>query len=237
MKANSGKILVIDHEREICQLLKNRLTLLGYEVILTSNVKQALTIFTNETPDLVILEIFLPNFDGYSLCFQIREISKVPIIILTALNNISDRILTLQLGVDDYITKPFSQKELEARIKSLLRRSYTQYNIPPNKKQKTLQIGNLLIDTHSRILFKKNLKIKLTNIEYNLLEFFIENSGEKLSRETILDKIWGYTPERYVDTRIVDVHISRLRSKIEENPSKPDLILTVRNIGYKFQRY
>ena len=237
MKIDNRKILVIDHEIEISQLLKTRLTFLGYEVSISSNGKDALTSFIKEAPDLVILEILLPKLDGYSVFRKIRENSQVPVIVLTASTTISDRIMGLELGVDDYIIKPFSIKELEARIIALFRRSNTQFQKPPKKKQKKLQIGTLIIDMNDHLVSKEGKNINVTDIEYNLLEFLIENSGNKLSRTTILENVWGYIPERYVDNRIVDVYISRLRSKIEENPSRPDLILTVRGTGYMFQRY
>lgn len=237
MKIDNRKILVIDHEIEISQLLKTRLTFLGYEVSISSNGKDALTSFIKEAPDLVILEILLPKLDGYSVFRKIRENSQVPVIVLTASTTISDRIMGLELGVDDYIIKPFSIKELEARIIALFRRSNTQFQKPPKKKQKKLQIGTLIIDMNDHLVSKDDKNINVTDIEYNLLEFLIENSGNKLSRATILENVWGYIPERYVDNRIVDVYISRLRSKIEENPSRPDLILTVRGTGYMFQRY
>ena len=237
MESYNGKILIIDHEVEICKLLKTRLNSLGYEVLLAYDGQEALVHFSKEKPDLIILEIFLPSLDGYTLYRKIRKNSQVPIIILTALTNISDRLKVLELGVDDYITKPFYPKELEARIKYLLRRLPTPPKSGPNKRKGSLQIDGLKIDLHTRIVSKNNLKIKLTDIEYNLLEFLIENSGNKLSRVQILSNIWGYTPERYVDTRIVDVYIARLRTKIEKRPSNPELILTVRGIGYMFQQY
>ena len=237
MESYNGKILIIDHEVEICKLLKTRLNSLGYEVLLAYDGQEALVHFSKEKPDLIILKIFLPSLDGYTLYRKIRKNSQVPIIILTALTNISDRLKVLELGVDDYITKPFYPKELEARIKYLLCRLPTPPKSGPNKRKGSLQIDSLKIDLHTRIVSKNNLKIKLTDIEYNLLEFLIENSGNKLSRVQILSNIWGYTPERYVDTRIVDVYIARLRTKIEKRPSNPELILTVRGIGYMFQQY
>jgi len=136
VKIDNRKILVIDHEIEISQLLKTRLTFLGYEVSISSNGKDALTSFIKEAPDLVILEILLPKLDGYSVFRKIRENSQVPVIVLTASTTISDRIMGLELGVDDYIIKPFSIKELEARIIALFRRSNTQFQKPPKKKQK-----------------------------------------------------------------------------------------------------
>ena len=153
---------------------------------------------------------------------------------LTALGGISDRVTGLELGADDYVIKPFSPKELEARIRSVLRR--TQKPVTQKANSEIFYMGNLKIDTLKRQVFKSNRRIKLTGTEFNLLELLINRAGERLTRTLILDKIWGYIPERYVDTRLVDVHISRLRSKLEEAPSNPDLILTARGTGYMFQK-
>jgi len=237
VKGDTQKILVVDNEIKIRQLLAKRLTILGYKVFLASNGKEALQNFTNKQPDLIVLDIILSKLDGYEVCRRIRMNSHVPIIILTALDSISDRVMALEIGADDYIIKPFSLNEFEARIRSLLRRSSLTFQTLPNKKRKRLQIGNLYVDMNTKTISKNNLRIKLTILEYSILELLIENAGKKLSRLTILNNIWGYTPERYVDNRIVDVHISRLRLKIEDNPSNPDIILTVRGFGYMLQRH
>jgi OmpR family response regulator RpaB len=147
-----------------------------------------------------------------------------------------DRITGLELGADDYIVKPFSPKELEARIKAILRRSINNgqfYNLPSSG---VLTVGLLKIDTNRRQTYKNNERIRLTGMEFSLLELLISRSGEAFSRAAILQEVWGYTPERHVDTRVVDVHISRLRAKLEHDPSNPDLILTARGVGYLFQR-
>ena len=190
--------------------------------------------FKKERPNLVILDLMLPKIDGYGVCRELRKESKVPIIMLTALGGISDRVTGLELGADDYVIKPFSPKELEARIRSVLRR--TQKPVTQKVNSEIFYMGNLKIDTLKRQVFKSNRRIKLTGTEFNLLELLINRAGERLTRTLILDKIWGYIPERYVDTRLVDVHISRLRSKLEEDPSNPDLILTARGTGYMFQK-
>lgn len=233
MEVYNEKILIIDNEIETGQLLKRRLTNLGYNVILTLTVNDALVSFTRECFDLVIIDIILPKLDGYEICRKIRNTSKVPIILLSALGSIQNRIMGLDLGADDYIIKPFSPKELEARIRSVLRRCTIHHTLA-RKRKKNLEIGNLVINLNKRFVFKNNLEIKLTSIESNVLELLVNNAGKELSRTMILDNVWGYTPQRIVDTRIVDVHISRLRLKIEENPSDPDLIITVRGIGYVF---
>ena len=238
MEIYNEKILVVDDETSIRQILETRLSIRGYKVILASNGEEALYMFKKESPNLVILDIMLPKIDGYEVCSEIRKKSQVPIIMLTALGDISDRVIGLELGADDYVMKPFSPKELEARIRSVLRRTDSS-NIVTEKRtnESRLQIGTLVIDTNKRQVFKGKERIKLTGMEFNLLELLVTKAGERLSRSMILDRVWGYTPERYLDTRVVDVHISRLRSKLEEDPSNPDLIITARGTGYMFQRY
>jgi OmpR family response regulator RpaB len=233
---NNEKILIIDDDLTVIQILRTRLTNLGYRIVRSPNGKDALTKFWKEQPDLVILDIILPKFDGYELCRKIRIDSQVPIIILTALSKLSNRIRALELGADDYIIKPFSPPELEARIRSILRRTNLN-QVFTTLKKKEFKIGNLSIDMNTKCIAKDDFKVKLTNIEYSLLNLLIENTGKALSRTIILNNIWGYTPERAVDTRIVDVHIARLRLKIEEKPSTPYFILTVRGIGYMFQNF
>jgi len=233
-EVQNEKILVADDEINIRRILETRLSIRGYKVFLAADGEEAITMFKKERPNLVIL--------GTSCCLKLMvtvfavnyEESKVPIIMLTALGGISDRVTGLELGADDYVIKPFSPKELEARIRSVLRR--TQKPVTQKANSEIFYMGNLKIDTLKRQVFKSNRRIKLTGTEFNLLELLINRAGERLTRTLILDKIWGYIPERYVDTRLVDVHISRLRSKLEEDPSNPDLILTARGTGYMFQK-
>ena len=232
MKLDTKKILIIDEDEKVCQILQMRLSALGYIVSLMKNENDAITIFEKEKPDLVILDIFLSNVDGYSTCFKLCQKSEVPIIILTALGDIPDRILGLHMGADDYIVKPFSLKEFEYRINSNLQRIKNKsFNL-----QSTLKKGNLEINIHKKQIFKNQINIKLTLLEFSLLEFLIIKAGEKLSRSFILSKVWGYIPERYIDMRIVDVYISRLRAKLEDNPNNPDYIITIRGLGYMFQQ-
>jgi OmpR family response regulator RpaB len=236
LESHKEKILVVDDEVSIRRILETRLTMIGYSVLTASNGEEALFMFKKESPNLIILDIMMPKLDGYGVCEEIRRTSDVPIIILTALGDIMDRITGLELGADDYIVKPFSPKELEARIKAILRRSITNgnfYNLPSSG---ILTVGLLKIDTNRRQTYKNNERIRLTGMEFSLLELLISRSGEAFSRAAILQEVWGYTPERHVDTRVVDVHISRLRAKLEHDPSNPDLILTARGVGYLFQR-
>jgi two-component system, OmpR family, response regulator RpaB len=230
------KILVVDDEINIRRILETRLSIMGYEVITAADGEEALFLYRKEMPNLIILDIMMPKLDGYGVCQEIRKESEIPIIMLTALNDVTDKITGLELGADDYIVKPFSPKELEARVKSILRRVDKLPNVPLNNNLGILSIGNIKIDSNRRQVYKHNEKIRLTGMEFSLLELLISKSGEPFSRSSILQEVWGYTPERHVDTRVVDVHISRLRSKLEEDPSNPDLILTARGIGYLFQK-
>ena len=231
------RVLIVDDEVNIRNVLKTRLTNIGYTVFLAADGQEALNLYRKLDPTLIILDIMLPKLDGFEVCTEIRKESQIPIIMLTALNDISERVMGLELGADDYITKPFFPKELEARVRSILRRRNDQFPSRNIKKSNTLQIGPLTFDFTKRQVFRESLKIKLTSMEFNLLELLVANAGMQLSRALILDNVWGYTPERSADTRVVDVHISRLRSKIEDDPSDPDFILTARGTGYMFPKY
>nr|YP_009393422.1 putative transcriptional regulator OmpR [Symphyocladiella dendroidea]ARW61984.1 putative transcriptional regulator OmpR [Symphyocladiella dendroidea] len=236
MDNHKEKILIVDDEISIRRILETRLSMIGYEVISASDGEEALQIFKKEYPTLVVLDVMMPKLDGYGVCQELRKESDVPIIMLTALGDVSDRITGLELGADDYIVKPFSPKELEARIRSVLRRidKITINSSIPNSG--IINIGFLKIDTNKRQVYKNHERIRLTGMEFSLLELLISKAGEAFSRSSILQEVWGYTPERHVDTRVVDVHISRLRAKLEDDPSNPDLILTARGTGYLFQK-
>ena len=236
MENHKEKILVVDDEASIRRILETRLSIIGYKVITASDGEEALILNRKETPNLIILDVMMPKLDGYGVCQEIRKESEIPIIMLTALGDVADRIIGLELGADDYVIKPFSPKELEARIKVILRR-VEKLSLTPNLSTSgILSVGSIKIDTNRRQVYKNNEKIRLTGMEFSLLELLITKSGEAFSRSSILQEVWGYTPEKHVDTRVVDVHISRLRSKLEEDPSNPDLILTARGIGYMFQK-
>jgi len=228
-------ILVVDDEASIRRILETRLSMIGYQVITACDGEEALEIFRQHLPDLVVLDVMMPKLDGYGVCQELRKDSDVPIVMLTALGDVADRITGLELGADDYVVKPFSPKELEARIRCVLRRvEKDQTAAIPNSG--VVRIGELHIDTNKRQVFRGNERIRLTGMEFSLLELLVSRSGEAFSRGEILRDVWGYTPERHVDTRVVDVHISRLRSKLEDDPANPELILTARGIGYLFQR-
>ncbi|MEI6030104.1 MAG: response regulator transcription factor [Synechococcaceae cyanobacterium ELA739] len=228
-------ILVVDDEASIRRILETRLSMIGYQVITACDGEEALELFRQRSPDLVVLDVMIPKLDGYGVCQELRKDSDVPIVMLTALGDVADRITGLELGADDYVVKPFSPKELEARIRCVLRRVEKEQpaGIPTSG---VVEIGALRIDTNKRQVFRGSERIRLTGMEFSLLELLVSRSGEAFSRGEILRDVWGYTPERHVDTRVVDVHISRLRSKLEDDPANPELILTARGTGYLFQR-
>ncbi len=233
---NKEKILIVDDEASIRRILDTRLSMIGYIVITACDGEEALSLFRRESPNLVILDIMMPKLDGYGVCQEIRKTSDIPIIMLTALGDVADRITGLELGADDYVIKPFSPKELEARIRSVLRRTEKIQLTSTGNNSGIVQFNFLKIDFNRRQVYKADERIRLTGMEFSLLELLISKSGQAFSRGEILQEVWGYTPERHVDTRVVDVHISRLRAKLEMDPSNPDLILTARGTGYLFQR-
>ncbi len=236
MENHKEKILVVDDEASIRRILETRLSMIGYTVVTAADGDEALAVYKKELPNLIILDIMMPKLDGYGVCQEIRKDSDIPIIMLTALGDVADRITGLELGADDYVVKPFSPKELEARIKAILRRVDKMSLHNTSVASGIISMGGIKIDTNRRQVYKQNEKIRLTGMEFSLLELLMSKSGDAFSRASILQEVWGYTPERHVDTRVVDVHISRLRSKLEEDPSNPDLILTARGTGYLFQK-
>nr|BDA97389.1 regulatory component of sensory transduction [Cryptomonas sp. NIES-345] len=229
-------ILVVQNEVITCQMLTIQLSMMGYSVCTATDGEEALEIYRRENLSLVILDIILPKLDGYAVCKFIRCGSDIPIIILTALGDITDKITGFDLGVDDYMTKPFLFREFEVRVRVALKRFTKLAPILNSFSSNFLFFGSLRIDLNKRQVYKKNEKVRLTGMEFSLLELLISNSGQAFSRASILEEVWGYRPERHVDTRVVDVHVSRLRSKLEVDPSNPDLILTARGIGYLFQK-
>ena len=234
------KILVADDEASIRRILETRLKMVGYDVVVTEDGEEAVEVFNKENPDLVVLDVMMPKMDGYGVTREIRRTSDVPIIILTALGDVSERITGLELGADDYVIKPFSPKELEARVKAVLRRTSDKNVVVPTGgkavAKNVITTGNIKIDTARRQVYRKNERIRLTGMEFSLLELLVNNSGQAYSRNEILQHVWAYPPDHRIDTRVVDVHISRLRSKLEADPANPELILTARGIGYMFQR-
>ena len=234
------KILVADDEASIRRILETRLKMVGYDVVVAEDGEEAVEVFNKTNPDLVVLDVMMPKMDGYGVTREIRRTSDVPIIILTALGDVSERITGLELGADDYVIKPFSPKELEARVKAVLRRTTNKEVVVPTGTKavakNVITTGSIKIDTARRQVYRKNERIRLTGMEFSLLELLVNNSGQAYSRNEILQHVWSYPADHRIDKRVVDVHISRLRSKLETDPTNPELILTARGIGYMFQR-
>ena len=232
---SNGKILIVDDEPALRLILTTRLSLAGYQVVAAADGEEALEVYAKEDPDLIVLDVMMPKMDGYGVCQALRQESNVPIIMLTALGDVGDGITGLQLGADDYLAKPFSPKELEARIACVLRRVKDRRNTVETDRT-TIQVGTLRIDTRKRQVFREDRRIRLTHTEFSLLELLFNRNGEAVPRAEILQTLWGYAPRVQADMRVVDVHVARLRSKLEDDPRNPEVILTVRGTGYAAPR-
>jgi OmpR family response regulator RpaB len=229
---NKGKILVVDDEASIRQIIEARLKMTGFEVLTAVDGVDALECYHAEHPDLIVLDIMMPRMDGLHVCREIRKKDMIPMIMLTAKSDIADRIHALEMGADDYMIKPFSPRELDARIKAVLRRTY----VKPTKPA-MIEVDQIVIDLGRRQVTRAGERVKLTEMEFSLLELLALNPGKAFSRNDILQQVWGYRLNQYSDTRVVDVHVSRLRSKLEKDVSDPELILTARGTGYMFQNF
>ncbi len=230
------KILVVDDEAAVRRILTMRLSMAGYRIVTAEDGQQALEVWQQEQPDLIVLDVMLPKLDGYGVCRELRRTSNVPIIMLSALGDIADRITGLDLGADDYLPKPFSPKELEARIATILRRFEDSTPASSSPSQGVISISNIEIDTNRRQVFQNGERVPLTYTEFSLLELLFRQPGRVVPRGEILEELWGYPPRRAADLRVVDVYVARLRSKLEPDPRNPELILTVRGTGYTSQR-
>ena len=233
-------LLVVDDEPAVRRVLVMRLQMAGYRVICAEDGEEALALFHREQPDLVVLDVMLPKLDGFAVCRRLRAESCVPIIFLSALDAITERVAGLDLGADDYLPKPFSPKELEARIATILRRvgrgsATTEPRELPSGSG-VLRLGDLVVDTNRRQVTRDNQRIALTYTEFSLLELLFREPGRVVPRAEILEQLWGYPPRRAADLRVVDVYVARLRGKLEPDPRNPELILTVRGTGYASQR-
>ena len=227
----SKKILVVDDEKAIADIIKFNLKKEGYEVITAGDGEEGVIKAFTENPDLILLDIMMPKIDGYEACKRIREKLSIPIIMLTARAEEVDKVLGLELGADDYVTKPFGIRELMARVKANLRK-YEVVSKEENTPSNTLECGKLVIDLDKYEVIKDGSVIDLTFREFELLKFLAQKKAQVFSREVLLEKVWGY--EYFGDVRTVDVTIRRLREKIEDDPSKPMYILTKRGVGYYF---
>ena len=227
------KILIVDDEALLVKGIRFNLQNEGYEVITGSNGLEALELVQNQNPDLVILDVMMPEMDGLTACTKIREFSDVPIIMLTAKTDDMDKLIGFDLGVDDYLTKPFNILELKARIRALLRRAAAKTENEPVQSA-ILAIGSIKLDLDARNAYRDGTSVDLTAKEFDVIEFLMRNPNRVYSREALLDTIWAY--EYRSDIRTVDVHIRRLREKLEENPAQPQYILTKWGVGYYFRK-
>jgi len=229
MNDQKTKILVVEDESSIRRFITLNLEMAGFDVFEAASGEAALSAISASIPDVVVLDLMLPGIDGFSVCRSIRENEKQPLIImLTAKGQDTDKILGLELGADDYMVKPFNPYELIARIKAMLRRR-GQFD----SGSKILSFGKLKLDVTANKLFKNDTYVELTPTEYSLLKMFMENPEKALKRDDMLDAVWG--EDFFGDTKTLDVHIRRLREKIEDNPSNPDHIITVWGSGYRWQ--
>ena len=224
------KILVVDDEDLLVKGIRFNLQNEGYEVITGSNGLEAVQAVQTQNPDLVVLDVMMPEMDGLTACTKIRAFSNVPIILLTAKVADMDKLMGFEQGADDYLTKPFNILELKARIRALLRRSGAE----DKKSANELTIGSITLDLDSRNAYKSGVLVELTAKEFDVVEFLMRNPNRVYSRESLLDTIWAY--EYRSDIRTVDVHIRRLREKLEENPAEPNYIMTKWGVGYYFRK-
>ena len=224
------KILVVDDEDILVKGIRFNLQNEGYEVITGSNGLEAVALTQSQSPDLVILDVMMPEMDGLTACSKIREFSDVPVILLTAKADDMDKLIGFDHGADDYLTKPFNILELKARIRALLRRA----SHGPKNESRLLSIGTISLDLDARNAYRSGKLADLTAKEFDVIEFLMRNPNRVYSRESLLDTIWAY--EYRSDIRTVDVHIRRLREKLEDNPADPQHIMTKWGVGYYFRK-
>ena len=224
-------ILVVDDEEDLLELVRYNLSKEGYDVSCVTSGEEGLQVVTTKAPQLVILDLMLPGKDGYDVCKEIRQVSNVPIIMLTAKDSEVDKVVGLELGADDYVTKPYSSRELVARIHAVLRRNGdTGFSSDGGH---VLVAGPVRMDTERHQVSVNSVTVNFPLKEFELLEFLMRNSGRVVTRMQLIDRVWG---SDYVgDTKTLDVHIKRLRAKIEMDPANPSLIQTVRGLGYKME--
>lgn len=232
-------ILIVEDEQNINDILVYTFSKEGYKTLSATDGVKGLEMALNDNPDLILLDIMLPGMDGYEVCKKVREKSNVPIIMLTAREDEVDKVLGLEFGADDYITKPYSVRELTARVKANLRRSlFAAENAAAaenaDEDQNTIVSGDLTINTERYEVTKKGKTIDITLREFDLLKFLAMQPDKIFSREKLLENVWGY--EYYGDVRTVDVTVRRLREKIEDDPSMPKYIITKRGVGYYFNK-
>ena len=224
------KILIVDDEKDIVKMLDYNLKKESFRTVLAYDGENAIDLANRDNPDLIILDLMLPGMDGLEVCKTLKKenkTAKIPIIMLTAKAQEADKIVGLELGADDYVTKPFSPRELIARVKAVLRRMHEKEKLP-----EVLKIGDLTLDFSKIMVYVKNRPVGLTTKEFELLKILIKANGRVLSRDYLLDTIWGFDHAVEIQTRTVDVHIRTLRKKLKSEAKR---IITVKNYGYRFQ--
>jgi DNA-binding response OmpR family regulator len=231
MAQQAPRILLVDDEHSVQKLLASALRKDGYEVVAALDGRAALDRVADGSFDLVVLDLMLPKIDGFEVCRQVRATSSVPIIMLTARVEEIDKVLGLELGADDYITKPFSMREFRSRVKAVLRRS--QLARAEETAEEELEDGELRIDFDKRRVTVEDEPVRLTYVEFEILAALARHPGRVYSRSTLLERVWG--DSAYRDPRTVDVHIRHLREKLERDPKTPELVQTVRGVGYRFR--
>jgi two-component system KDP operon response regulator KdpE len=223
-------VLVVDDEKALRDFVRRNLEIRGFQVLSAANGLEALALFNNNSVDLVVLDLMMPHMDGLETVRRIRQKSLVPVIVLSALGEEEDKIRALDMGADDYLTKPFGVGELLSRIQAVLRRArWTQSNVP---EQSQLVSGDLVVDRERREVTRAGMPIDLTPTEFELLVYLMENAGKALPHKAILKRVWG--PEYGQETEYLRVYIGRLRQRIEPDPGSPQYLLTIRSIGYTF---
>ena len=225
------KILIVEDESSFSEALAFLLGKEGFEVSVAEDGRAALNIFAKEGADLILLDLMIPEISGVDVCRTIRTTSQVPIIMLTAKDAEIDKVVGLELGADDYVTKPYSSRELIARIKAVLRRGISDADL--NGEQEVISVGPVRLDTARHQASINGNPVALPLKEFELLEFLMRNSGRVLTRSQLIDRVWG--GDYFGDTKTLDVHIKRLRSKLETDPANPVLIQTIRGLGYKLE--
>ncbi|MET0838488.1 MAG: response regulator transcription factor [Marmoricola sp.] len=221
-----SRVLVVEDEESYSDALAYMLRKEGFEVAIAADGHSALAEFDRAGADIVLLDLMLPGIPGTEVCRQIRQTSNVPVIMVSAKDDEVDKVVGLELGADDYVTKPYSPRELVARIRAVLRRG-----VEPDLAPMTLEVGNVRMDVERHIVTVGGAEVRLPLKEFELLEMFLRNPGRVLTRGQLIDRVWG---SDYVgDTKTLDVHVKRLRAKLEDNPAEPKLLTTVRGLGYK----
>jgi two-component system response regulator RegX3 len=226
------RVLIVDDEEDFAEPLAFLLRKEGFWPVVTSTGPQALQEFDRNGADIVLLDLILPGMNGTDVCKQLRARSAVPVIMLTVRDSEIDKIVGLELGADDYVTKPYSARELIARIRAVLRRGEKIPDGETNLAPTVLEAGPVRIDIERHAVTVAGREVALPLKEYDLLEYLVQNAGRVLTRRQLINRVWG--PERLGDTKTLDAHIKRLRSKIEQNPSSPRHLLTIRGVGYRY---